>query len=85
MIKDDILGLFKKIARYESLTPRHFQRILVFISVITLNAVTTAVHANITVVWKSNNIIFTLKILLTTNLMNNYEKQTVISRLRVQR
>ena len=55
-----------------------FQRISVFVSVITLNAVTTAVHTNITVVWKSNNIIFTLKNLITTNLMNNYEKINVV-------
>ena len=45
-----------------------------------LNAEAIATDANMTVVWKSNNIIFTLKN-LTTNLMNN----DIISRLQVQR
>ena len=60
----------KKRARYESLTPRSFQRMLVFISVTTLKIVVTATSTNKLVVCKSNNIIFTLN-LLTTNLMNN--------------
>ena len=46
------------------------QRTLVWMSVITLNTVAIATVTNCTVVWKSNNIIFTLN-LLTTNLMNN--------------
>ena len=53
---------------------------LVCISVTMLNADTITTDANMTVVWKSNNIIFTLKN-LTTNLMNN----DIISRLQVQR
>ena len=60
----------KKRARYESLTPRSFQRMLVFIRVTILRIVEIATNANRLVVCKSNNIIFTLN-LLTTNLMNN--------------
>ena len=73
MIKDDILGLFIKRARYESLTPHFFQRMLVCINVTMLKIIATMTAPNIIVVWKSNNIIFTLKNLITTNLMNNYE------------
>ena len=70
MLTYAVLKRYKKRARYESLTPRSFQRMLVFIRVITLKIVEITTDANTHVVCKSNNIIFTLN-LLTTNLMNN--------------
>ena len=62
--------VIQKRARYESLTPRSFQRMLEFIRVMILRTVEITTDANTHVVCKSNNIIFTLN-LLTTNLMNN--------------